>query len=186
MQVPTSIPATRSTPSTGAFPDQHEDPPSLRRMSLRSPSHRISHRHGDTGPFSAAPRWLLIAALIPLLLVLPGAVADADAASSSWRCSQHRTITPHQAIDCVWPAASRAAAHRVAECESTASASESLARRESLGRWARNGKYVGIFQMGPSERGAHGWYRRGASALVQVRSALSLYEDRGWGPWSCA
>lgn len=94
-------------------------------------------------------------------------------------------LTATEAIDCIWPISSRRAAHRIAECESTASAPERIAKRRGLGRWARNGQYVGIFQMGFHERRAHGWYRRGSSARAQVLSAYSLYRSRGWQPWTC-
>lgn len=95
-------------------------------------------------------------------------------------------LTATKAIRCYWPANSGAKALQIAECESTASAPERIARRRGLGRWARNGIHVGIFQMGIRERRAHGWYERGAPARDQVRSAISLYHDRGWQPWSCA
>lgn len=125
-----------------------------------------------------------IVALIIGLLVAPRPAQAAVLHPVASCRSPH--LTASKAIDCYWPRHSRAAAHRVAECESTASAPTRIARRRGLGRWARNGQYVGIFQMGVRERRAHGWYRRGAPAHVQVASALSLYRSRGWQPWSCA
>lgn len=104
--------------------------------------------------------------------------------STATTCNHY--ITPAQAIKCVFPKHLRQTATRIAQCESTALAPEAVARRYKLGRWAKNGQYVGVFQMGKAERRKYGFYRRGASALVQVRSAYRLYLDRGWQPWSCA
>lgn len=115
----------------------------------------------------------------------PPVVAHPRAAAGVSFC-RRPSLTASQAIDCLWPAGDRRKAHRVAECESTASAPERIARARGLGRWARNGRYVGVFQMGPPERRDHGWYAAGAPAVVQVRAARSLFLDRGWSPWSCA
>lgn len=93
--------------------------------------------------------------------------------------------TPKQAIKCVFPKHLQATAWRIAKCESTADAPEHIARIRGLGRWAKSGQYVGIFQMGYRERKHYGFYRRGASALIQTRSAYKLYQDRGFQPWSC-
>ena len=139
----------------------------------------------------AHPTWGNVLLVLAVLLIaclavsFGGLESEANAANKNVITCQRANLTPHQAIDCIWPRRSRAAAHRIAECESTASAPERIARHRGLGRWARNGKYAGIFQMGPNERRAHGWYSIGAPAIVQVRSALSLYHSRGWSPWSC-
>lgn len=122
-----------------------------------------------------------ILALIVGLLLTPR-----PAHAAPLYCRTPATHTPHQSISCIWPRSTRAKAHAVADCESTASAPTRIARQRGLGRWAVNGQYVGVFQMGRRERQAHGWYVRGSSAYTQVRSALSLYRDRGWSPWSCA
>jgi len=61
---------------------------------------------------------------------------------------------------------------RVASCES------------GLSIWARNGQYLGLFQMGDYARAkyGHSW-----NALGQSRSAYRYFRDSGygWGPWSC-
>ena len=95
-------------------------------------------------------------------------------------------LSPFAAIDCTWPPALRSSAKVLAECESTASASASIARARGLGRWAVNGQYRGMFQLGTNERAAHGEYRVGDDARRQARSALSLYRDRGWQPWTAS
>jgi len=111
-----------------------------------------------------------------ILLISPSnSLAKAD------KCNHY--ASPFQAIDCVFPQAQRAKAKSIARCESTAQAPEHIARRNKLGRWAKNGQYVGVFQLGYRERKAHGFYRRGASALIQVRTAYRLYQSRGWQPW---
>jgi hypothetical protein len=94
-------------------------------------------------------------------------------------------LTPFSAIDCTWPASLRSDAKRVADCESTAHVDNTTARARGLGRWASNGEYRGVFQMGDDERATHGQYRVGDDARLQVRSALSLYRSRGWQPWAC-
>lgn len=60
----------------------------------------------------------------------------------------------------------------VARCEST------------LSVYARNGQYVGLFQMGARERQMYG----GSSmdAWEQTRAAYAYYRRAGWGPWECA
>lgn len=50
--------------------------------------------------------------------------------------------------------------------------------------YARNGQYLGLFQMGASERRlyGHGW-----NVWDQARSAYRYFvaSGRDWSPWSC-
>lgn len=50
--------------------------------------------------------------------------------------------------------------------------------------YARNGQYLGIFQMGSNERARFG----GSSfdAWDQVRAAYAYFSVSGWTPWACA
>lgn len=50
--------------------------------------------------------------------------------------------------------------------------------------FARNGQFLGLFQMGSSERGRYG---HGNYALAQVRAAYRYFvaSHRSWGPWEC-
>lgn len=61
---------------------------------------------------------------------------------------------------------------RVARCES------------GFNIWARNGQYLGLFQMGAAERRryGHGW-----DAWSQSRAAYRYFIDSGrdWSPWAC-
>lgn len=62
-----------------------------------------------------------------------------------------------------------------------------VARCETGGTYdprASNGQYLGIFQMGSSERAQYG---HGPSWLVQAAAAYQYFIDSGrnWGPWSC-
>jgi hypothetical protein len=61
---------------------------------------------------------------------------------------------------------------RVASCES------------HLSIWARNGQYLGLFQMGAYARAryGHAW-----NAWAQARAAYQYFRDSGysWGPWAC-
>ena len=61
---------------------------------------------------------------------------------------------------------------RVARCESGYSVS------------AQNGQYLGLFQMGSSERHLFG---HGETALQQAQAAYRYFvrSDRDWSPWSC-
>ena len=61
---------------------------------------------------------------------------------------------------------------RVARCES------------GLSVWARNGIYLGLFQMGYRERLTYG---HGNDAWTQARAAYRYFvaSGRTWGPWSC-
>ncbi len=91
------------------------------------------------------------------------------------------TTSAFAAIDCVWPAHLAPTAKRLADCESTAS---DPSPHPNNGVWAGNGEYLGLFQMGSSERAAHGTYGRGSAPIVQARAGYSLYRSRGWQPWS--
>ena len=48
--------------------------------------------------------------------------------------------------------------------------------------YARNGQYLGLFQMGEFARSryGHGW-----TALAQARSAYRYFREAGWSPWEC-
>jgi hypothetical protein len=49
---------------------------------------------------------------------------------------------------------------------------------------ARNGQYLGLFQMGKSERATYG---HGSSAIEQARAAYRYFIASGsdWSPWEC-
>jgi hypothetical protein len=49
--------------------------------------------------------------------------------------------------------------------------------------YARNGQYLGIFQMGSAERArfGHSWEVWG-----QARAAYAYWRLAGWRPWACA
>jgi hypothetical protein len=60
-----------------------------------------------------------------------------------------------------------------------------VARCESrLQTWARNGQYLGLFQMGSTARSLFG---HGPSAEEQARAAHRYFvaSGRTWGPWTC-
>jgi hypothetical protein len=50
--------------------------------------------------------------------------------------------------------------------------------------WAKNGQYLGLFQMGEDERKTYG---HGVGAWAQARAAWRYFVDSGkdWSPWSC-
>ena len=51
-------------------------------------------------------------------------------------------------------------------------------------RWAGNGQYLGLFQMGSWERRRYG---HGSGAWAQARAAYRYFVDSGrdWSPWVC-
>jgi hypothetical protein len=53
-----------------------------------------------------------------------------------------------------------------------------------LSVWAENGQYLGLFQMGSSERRIYG---HGTTAIQQAEAAHEYFVDSGrdWSPWSC-
>lgn len=150
-------------------------------------SHKTPAKH-DKNAGQGNRRFKRLPTKLPTLLVLTASLLLAGCympeGSAAMTCNHY--VTPAQAIKCVFPKSLRQTATRIAQCESTALAPERVARRYKLGRWAKNGQYVGVFQMGKRERKRYGFYRRGASALIQVESAYQLYLDRGWSPWQCA
>lgn len=85
-------------------------------------------------------------------------------------------------------AAYRAASPREAICDvfgSYCSQALAVARCESrLQTTARNGQYLGLFQMGSSERRLFG---HGTVAIDQVKAAHRYFvaSGRDWSPWSC-
>ena len=50
--------------------------------------------------------------------------------------------------------------------------------------WAQNGQYLGLFQMGSSERRIYG---HGPGAWAQARAAHRYFiaSGRDWSPWTC-
>lgn len=101
---------------------------------------------------------LCIMSGITIMLAMPS-VSEA-------RSSQQRRIA---AIHHVFGASGHDAV-RVARCES------------GLRPWARNGQYLGMFQMGSSERRRFG---HGTNAWQQARAAYRYYRLAGWRPWQC-
>ena len=51
--------------------------------------------------------------------------------------------------------------------------------------WARNGQYLGLFQMGNYARSRYGHHP--SNAWIQARAAYAYFVDSGrdWSPWSC-
>jgi hypothetical protein len=51
-------------------------------------------------------------------------------------------------------------------------------------RWAANGQYLGLFQMGSSERRIYG---HGNGSWAQAKAAWRYFvaSGRDWSPWSC-
>jgi hypothetical protein len=103
----------------------------------------------------------MIVAAFALSLAVP-----ANASQSNYRAANTQIIMhvfgPVHGPDAV----------RVARCES------------GLSVWARNGQYLGLFQMGSRERSIYG---HGNNAWAQSRAAKRYFvaTDRSWSPWTC-
>lgn len=105
-----------------------------------------------------------------IVLVLLAAALLLPAASSS-RNTETSTSRNAEIIRHVFKGYGQQAV-RVSRCES------------GLRTWARNGQYLGLFQMGSSERRIYG---HGNDAWAQTRAAYRYFVDSGrdWSPWSC-
>lgn len=70
---------------------------------------------------------------------------------------------------------------KVAKCESTANDNTPW---PDHGTYAANGQYLGLFQMGSSERETYG---HGSTARAQADAAFRYFEASGrdWSPWEC-
>lgn len=96
---------------------------------------------------------------------------QAKAARARAELLEQRLRTPEKAICHVFGSYCWQAL-QVARCES---------RYETS---AQNGQYLGLFQMGSSERQLFG---HGATALEQAKAAYRYFvrSGRDWSPWSC-
>lgn len=93
--------------------------------------------------------------------------------------SQHTPVWKVNRLICAyWGRSQCRKAQAVAQCESTY-----RTPRWHTGVHARNGQYLGLFQMGANERRTYG---HGPTAREQVRAAYRYYKGSGWRPWACA
>jgi len=106
-------------------------------------------------------RWLATVTVASSLLLAAPKTAAADSDTTSARAAICYVFGPYCAQ-----------ALRVAWCES----------RYSI--WARNGQYLGLFQMGNYARARYG---HGNNAWAQAVSAYRYFVDSHytWQPWSC-
>ena len=102
--------------------------------------------------------------LTVLVSALGGAVGTSTAQADRSTQAQH--------VICVTFGPYCSQALRVARCES------------GLSVWARNGQYLGLFQMGDYARAryGHAW-----NVWAQARAAYRYFiaSGRDWSPWSC-
>ena len=110
------------------------------------------------------------------------AAARADAARSRAQLARHRVVVRQHRLAIVSKSPMKAICYvfgdycgealRVARCES------------GYHTTAQNGQYLGLFQMGTSERTLFG---HGPTALAQARAAYRYFlrSGRDWSPWSC-
>ena len=115
----------------------------------------------------------VVCALPALVLALAGTPAEASKV-----VYVHGSAPAGEAvIRDVWPDHLEAAALNIARCESG----------PKLNGNATNGRYKGLFQIGPGEWRKH---RPSADADIYDRrsnaeAAYGLYLARGWQPWQC-
>ena len=112
---------------------------------------------------------LSVAAIIVIAVAAPAASARPEVAKD-----RRNAVNAMAAIIAVWPKQYRAEAYRVAGCETG----------YTYDVYARNGQYLGLWQMGSYARGryGHSW-----TALGQARAAYRYFVDSGrdWSPWEC-
>jgi len=63
---------------------------------------------------------------------------------------------------------------RVADCETGG----------TYNIWAKNGQYLGLFQMGSSERAKYG-HGNGGWAQARAAERYLIASGQDWSPWSC-
>jgi len=97
-----------------------------------------------------------------LLVVLGGATGQTAQATSNYQQALRAV--------CYYFGANCATAMRIVKCETGG----------TYAPWAQNGQYLGIFQMGASERATFGY---GSNVWAQAKAAYAYYKVAGFGPW---
>jgi hypothetical protein len=139
-------------------------------------THRSDRRADVDSSARRIDRWIgrillaQILALIIGLLIAPAPQAHASASVTGCRSLTKPIERRACIIRRVFGDEGRTAV-RVAWCESR------------LDPNARNGQYLGTFQMGERERARFG---HGRTTLAQARAAKRYHDVAGWQPWSCA
>lgn len=123
---------------------------------------RQYRKHPPAGP---SWRFWFVAAFVVTALIVVGRAYAAE----SFTPERTKAIIRH-----VFGPRYGSQAVRVASCETGG----------TFDVWAKNGQYLGLFQMGSSERAryGHGW-----NPWVQARAARRYFlaSGRDWSPWSC-
>jgi hypothetical protein len=121
---------------------------------------------------TASNRNVRAAAHVPRAAAPVQTPAQRRRAATVRRLAALQKAPPRRAICHVFGRRYCSQAIRVARCESR------------LRTTARNGQYLGLFQMGSSERRLFG---HGRSAFEQSKAAhrYFVYSGRDWSPWSC-
>lgn len=115
-------------------------------------------------------RKLLITVAILVSIALGGAGGTAQAGAGS---NSHNYISAKRAI-CHYFGTYCEQAMEVTACESG----------HTWSVWAKNGQYLGMFQMGSHERAKYG---HGNNVWAQAKAAWAYFVDSGkdWSPWQC-
>lgn len=73
--------------------------------------------------------------------------------------------------------------HHYRKCEDGETAKRIAWCESRYNRYAQNGQYLGLFQMGSNERYiyGHGW-----TAWLQAKAANAYQNVSGWGPWNAS
>ena len=123
--------------------------------------------------------WLIVAAFAALALAgwASSPWFGLTNAQAHWQPGQHNV---RHAINQAWCGRANRYCWQSSEAWS-------VARCETGGTfsvWARNGQYLGLFQMGTYARQISG---HGDSAYEQARAAYRFFvvSGRDWSPWSC-
>jgi hypothetical protein len=145
---------------------------------------RVARKHRGTVRFFETRRWLL------------GSEAHADAARKALARAKRNLARVNRTIAAIRRVLAKREARRQAAmspravicdvfgeryCEQAVAVAWCESRHTTT---ARNGQYLGLFQMGSHERSLFG---HGASARTQAKAAYRYFvrSGRDWSPWSC-
>lgn len=130
----------------------------------------------NPAPRKARRRRLGIAVLLCIIGVTLGLARDAHGMRRVRQPYPGPGASPtlEQAIALTWPDALHAQALNVGWCESRGKPT------------ATNGRYRGLFQIGPREWAKYGDGNNIFDPVDNAAAAFRYYTDAGWKPWECA
>ena len=108
-----------------------------------------------------------------LIIALALALTFAPAAQGHWKPGIHNT---RHAVNLAFCGKSNS------YCAASVQAWQVTACESGHSVWARNGQYLGLFQMGDWARARYG---HGVDPWKQSFAAARYWRSAGWSPWEC-